>query len=218
MGVGTGFLVSAADLAPGESDAPLLVTCSYVISPEEGGGRFKAVPYSAAIVNFELAGVRRRVESVVWSSPADELRTIVVRLSESVPGVQPCPVMTTPYRVQEFDDPKVAIIGHPRGGSVAFSLRDPAVLAANETLIHYRSATEPGSSGSPVFDWNSWRVIAVHSAGSETMQRLDGTGTYAANEGISIRAIVNAVRARTGRDYPKIVMAILLTIHVLSFT
>jgi hypothetical protein len=66
--VGTGFLVSGRDVLAEDGDALLLVTCSYVVSPDTDGTRFGGVPYSDTVVNFELAGIRRRVESVVWSS------------------------------------------------------------------------------------------------------------------------------------------------------
>ena len=60
--------------------------------------------------------------------------------------------------------------------------------------VHYRAPTEGGSSGSPVFD-DSWDVIAVHHMGGKAgMSQLNGkTGTYAANEGISIQSIRQAV-------------------------
>ncbi len=170
------------------------MTCSYVIAPDTDMNRY-AVTYSTAVVNFELAGVRRRVESVIWSSSMEGLRTIIVRLDEPVPGVRPCPVRTTPYVVHASSRQEVAIIGHPGGRSLRFSLKDSLVLAANDNFIHYRANTEGGRSGSPVFDWDTWQVIAVHSARRPNMARLDGVGTYEACEGISIRAILNAARA-----------------------
>jgi V8-like Glu-specific endopeptidase len=56
--------------------------------------------------------------------------------------------------------------------------------------VHYRAPTEGGSSGSPVFN-DQWEVIALHHKGGKVgMPRLNGlNGTYAANEGISIRRV-----------------------------
>lgn len=59
-----------------------------------------------------------------------------------------------------------------------------------ETLLHYRTPTEPGNSGSPVFESERWRVVALHHGGGSNVPSLDGVdGTYEANEGIAIRAI-----------------------------
>jgi V8-like Glu-specific endopeptidase len=60
--------------------------------------------------------------------------------------------------------------------------------------VHYRAPTDSGSSGSPVFEDAGWRVVALHHAGGRGIPKLDGRGTYDANEGISIAAIRQAVR------------------------
>jgi len=57
-----------------------------------------------------------------------------------------------------------------------------------EPCLHYRAPTEPCSSGSPIFN-EQWKLIRIHHAGGEAIRRLDGTGTYAANEGIWIESI-----------------------------
>jgi V8-like Glu-specific endopeptidase len=59
--------------------------------------------------------------------------------------------------------------------------------------VHYRTPTEPGNSGSPVFD-DLWRLVALHHAGKSDMRKLNGKpGTYEANEGINILAIVEEI-------------------------
>jgi V8-like Glu-specific endopeptidase len=54
-----------------------------------------------------------------------------------------------------------------------------------------------GSSGSPVFDLD-WNVFAVHHAGDPEAPRLRGAGTYAANEGIAVGALIKAIAAKPG--------------------
>jgi len=39
--------------------------------------------------------------------------------------------------------------------------------------MHYRTPTDPGSSGSPVFN-AKWEVVALHHAGSPATPRLHG--------------------------------------------
>jgi Trypsin-like peptidase domain len=71
---------------------------------------------------------------------------------------------------------RLYIIGHPLGGQLSFSIQDNLLLdhegppggipgLAGRVLLHYRTPTEPGSSGSPVFEPVGWRVIALHHAG-----------------------------------------------------
>ena len=56
--------------------------------------------------------------------------------------------------------------------------------------VYYRTPTERGSSGSPVFDADGeWEVVALHHAGPAA-----GTSVPdAANEGISISSIKEAI-------------------------
>jgi hypothetical protein len=46
-----------------------------------------------------------------------------------------------------------------------------------------------------VFDEANWTLVALHHAGRLNMPRLNGqSGTYAANEGIAITALQQALR------------------------
>ena len=72
-----------------------------------------------------------------------------------------------------------------------FSMQDNRLIdygAPTDFRVHYRTPTEPGSSGSPVFN-GGWELVALHHSGSATMNRIHGTGTYEANEGIWIQSI-----------------------------
>jgi len=65
--------------------------------------------------------------------------------------------------------------------------------------VQYRAPTEGGSSGSPVFNGNNWRVIALHHAGGNDMQRLNGSiEKWPANQGIWIQSIVDGSKIIDG--------------------
>src|SRR6187401_59922 len=102
--------------------------------------------------------------------------------------------------------PRVYVIGHPGGRDLAFSFQDNELLGhegppsgkpplEGVCRVHYRAPTEGGSSGSPVFNDNAWAVIALHHMGGELgMPHLNGeAGSYAANEGISMQSIAEAI-------------------------
>jgi serine/threonine protein kinase len=56
------------------------------------------------------------------------------------------------------------IIQHPGGDPQQVALRDNKVVKSLEHFIHYEADTQPGSSGSPVFN-DQWQLAALHHSG-----------------------------------------------------
>jgi hypothetical protein len=190
-GHGTGWLVRAGDFFPGR-EGVLLLTCAHVVSPAPN--RWAIFPEDAR-VNFQVHGEILDVGAdVVWTSPPAKLDATLLAL-KGQPSAQPLRLHTRPA-VMADPAPRMYIIGYPAGRDLELSLQDNHLLAASERLLHYRTPTEPGSSGSPVFEPEDWRAIALHHRGSQEMPRIDGKdGTYQANEGIAILAIQKAAAA-----------------------
>lgn len=89
----------------------------------------------------------------------------------------------------------VNIIQHPRGRPKEIAVQDNQVVKANSVVVHYVCDTEPGSSGSPVFD-NRWRLVALHHASICTEPEAGGRAARGKdpemrflNEGIRLSAI-----------------------------
>jgi hypothetical protein len=84
-------------------------------------------------------------------------------------------------------------------------LKHPPPDETQPLLIHYRAPTEPGNSGSPVFDDNNWNVIALHHKSREQSGAgltLSGRRRYPrANEGISMDSIAWAMKKKCGIDF-----------------
>lgn len=194
-GQGTGFLIRAGDLGLAH-DGPVVLTNAHVVPgvahPDEAQVAFHALTEDGVATVFGI-------QQVLWTSPPERLDCTVLLLDGVPEGVEPVPVAPRVPTVGGRTPQRAYVIGHPQGVEVPqFSLQDNEILDHDDTLVHYRSPTEPGSSGSPVFD-NQWRLIALHHAGDERMRKLHGsTGFYQANEGIRLSAIVAGIAADAG--------------------
>jgi len=81
------------------------------------------------------------------------------------------------------------IVQHPSGRAKEISLQDNEIDKLFTNVVRYTADTEPGSSGSPVFN-NSWKIVALHHAGGDK----DATGKWLNNEGIRIDAVIKDLR------------------------
>jgi V8-like Glu-specific endopeptidase len=104
----------------------------------------------------------------------------------------------------------VNVIGHPMGRLKEIAVRDNMLEVRLDDFLHYRTDTEPGNSGSPVFN-DQWEVVALHHSG---VPRTDGQGRvlrrdgqvwepgdgddaidWVSNEGVRISSILNHLAA-----------------------
>ena len=196
QGIGTGFLVEGRTLHPA-LQVRVLVTNGHVI-PE-------MLAAHNAVVNFRGldddhdSKQRFRVVRRWWYEPSRTpgLDTSILELDDVPDAVVPVPLAPALPDLATAEPPRAYLIGHPGGlAQPQFTIRDNLLLDYDDVKVHYRSPTEPGSSGSPVFD-GQWQLIALHHGGGLEMARLNSRGgTYAANEGISVRAITTALQQR----------------------
>jgi Trypsin-like peptidase domain len=198
-GIGTGFLMEGPTLHPALPPT-VFVTNGHVI-PED------LPPRDAVIVFRGLdsdVGSRQqfRIRRSWWyeRSQSPGLDTTLLELDGQPDDVTPVPLSARLPNLDATDPPRAYLIGHPRGlAQPQFTMQDNVLLDYDDQVVHYRSPTEPGSSGSPVFD-SQWKLIALHHAGGFDTPRLNNKGgTYAANEGISLRAILSGLQNRPPR-------------------
>jgi V8-like Glu-specific endopeptidase/pimeloyl-ACP methyl ester carboxylesterase len=196
-GVGTGFAVPGSELSDALPGRYVFVTNNHVVSSTNAD----SLRIGNAQVTFhalrDAAGkpFTTRFASILRESPVDQLDFTVLEFENQPPGLEPYPVADALPTVNSGQ--RLYVIGHPRGGGLMFSMQDNRLIdhgAPTDFRVHYRTPTEPGSSGSPVFN-GGWELVALHHSGSATMNRIHGAGTYEANEGIWIQSIRRSMKA-----------------------
>ncbi len=206
-GWGSGFLVAGEGLGPGLAAHPaLLVTNAHVVSdlPDDSSLALQSGQALVELRGLLVQGAEMttlRVEKVLLTSPHHELDFTVALLADCPPAPDVYPLTNTLPAKYDLASGKLPnmqqrafIIGHPGARrEIALSLYDNAMVDYDERHLHYRTPTEGGNSGSPVFN-TDWELIGLHHAGWDGTNglraRLHGQpGEYPINEGIWIEAI-----------------------------
>ncbi|MDH3282777.1 MAG: serine protease [Gammaproteobacteria bacterium] len=205
--VGSGFAIPANRLCA-NWEGVVLMTNAHVVSPDSD--RFPrpqdiVVTFESGQDISQTAAYTIEKQDVLWSSPPGRLGepdmhhldVTLVRLPAHGGIVAADQIHDELPRLGAAE--RIYVIGHPQGRALSFSIQDNKLLDYESPLIHYHTPTEPGSSGSPLFD-GAWRVIGVHHAGGDRSPRLNGrSGLYPANEGVSIKAVRQMLNEESGR-------------------
>jgi hypothetical protein len=206
--IGTGFLVRGGDLIHALGDELIVMTNAHVIcDPPLTGG----IAFADAVITFEAVDAKAyEFSKVLWQSPVASCDCTLLRLKQQPAGLNPLKLSDTIAQIPKIEGathPRVYIIGYPGGRQLTISFENNDLLdhevppegtppPPDVCYVQYRAPTEEGSSGSPVFEELTWRVIALHHAGDTAMPKLNGKpGTGPANEGIWIQSIVKAAGA-----------------------
>ena len=217
---GTGFIVRGSDLKADWGNDLYLVTNAHVLSDptrQDFEDSAPLRPDTVRIVMEACGGARVECERRVrWQSSINGHDTAILRVVSGLPDIKPIPICAPDMRLQPGDPDdekrrttasKVSVIGYPLGGPLSLSVVG-SISGANgllvdlgarnsqggdPTYLHYRAPTEPGNSGSPVFETETWGLVGLHHEGFDRFEgrpRLEGkSGRTFANEGISINSI-----------------------------
>ncbi len=179
--LGTGFLVDAKDLNHEWESAPVFITNDHVILNDKP---------ASMTVRFDGTNSTREheVTQCICRSPSNAMDFAVLGL-KTIPPDARCTPLAKQYAPA---DPaaRVYVMGHPNGGATSVSLYKNTLIDVGERTLHYHAATEPGSSGSPVFN-ETWELVGLHH-GVNTGYFPDGI-EYSAQEGITLEAVRRAI-------------------------
>jgi endonuclease G len=73
----------------------------------------------------------------------------------------------------------VNVVGHPMGRLKEVAIRNNSLRNELDKFLHYTTDTEPGNSGSPVYN-DQWEVVALHHSG---VPRTDARGNWLKPDG-----------------------------------
>lgn len=219
---GTGFLVAGADLGlDPPHEGVFVLTNHHVLHGDEADDDLLArTEYRGSIYIENAQAVFHywegepkchtiKLKEIVAWSPRSELDFTVASLAEPVSEDLKLELCTEsrPLGSRNNKDAvqraQVFVIGHPEGGDLSFSVSDSEVVdhqldgkpCDGPRRIHYRTPTEPGSSGSPVFHHTNLKVVGLHRSGKVHPLRPDWPQrkpdeAYEANEAVSIRSVL----------------------------
>lgn len=86
----------------------------------------------------------------------------------------------------------VNIIQHPAGRYKEIGMYHNVVVSGNRDIVQYLTDTEPGSSGSPVFN-SDWKVVALHQSGGMLADHVVAGAKSLRNQGIHISRVAEGV-------------------------
>jgi hypothetical protein len=128
----------------------------------DGARAVDTSPYSAAEKTAKPDDPLPTLEELDYA-----LLPLTSRVGEQQVGGAPRGWITLPKAVLPLAvDSPILIVQHPEGTPMKLALDTQAVIGmnGNKTRLRYRTNTDPGSSGSPVFTMD-WDIVALHHYG-----------------------------------------------------
>lgn len=187
--LGSGFLAGAG----------LIMTNHHVI-PDQTAAKACAYQFNyqldKALNPLPVNAARTKPDGLFYTNP--QLDVTVVEALDVPDGVTPLALA----RLRAQKEERVNIIQHPGGHYKKISMQNNFVAYADARTIQYLTSTEPGSSGSPVFN-NDFLVIGIHHSGGY-LPEPNSDHTYLRNAGSSMIAILDDLQAKAPAIYARL--------------
>lgn len=188
-GSGSGFMVAS----------DLLMTNHHVIKSKQDVARAECT------FNYELDRAGKVRDPITVGALADGMFHTHPDLDYTIVQLRNPPEFGSPLKLRPEmvrRDERVSIIQHPGGHFKKISMQNNFVAYADRQVVRYTTSTEPGSSGSPVFN-DAFEVIAIHHSGGDLEE--PGTGRrYLRNAGSSMIAVLDDLKGNAGEIFGRI--------------
>jgi len=183
QGYGTGSLVSPT----------LLLTNHHVLADAE------AARHSAIEFNYQDGIDGRPLLAQVLGFDPDRFFLADDERDFALVAVRATPAELAPFGFNRLIEAEgkaiigefVTIVQHPRGEKKQIALRENRIVDIPERFLHYSADTEPGSSGSLVFN-DQWEAVALHHASVPAPEHREFGGFL--NEGVRISRIIGFIK------------------------
>lgn len=191
-GMGSGFLVDGSWIDGGWSDRKLLLTNAHVCTndpevqaqyPYPKGADDNTATFMGSFAE-DTKPIEINVNDVLWTSPPSKLDASLLEIADIPQAAEKAPLLREIPSIERWPEKRVNILGHPMGMNLQISLQDNNLVSVGDRYLHYQTPTDPGSSGSPIFN-QDWQLVGIHHSASKEMQ---------ANEGIRIDRILEEIR------------------------
>ena len=185
IGYGTGFLIAQG----------IIMTNNHVVEDREAAMYAMAEFNYQKDENFKLCPVYAfALDPERFFLTSEELDYTIVAVKEEVVNGKKIEdfgfIRLIPEAGKVLPGEYVSIIQHPKGEPKAVTLRENEVKFLYDDFIHYLTDTEPGSSGSPVFN-DQWTVVGLHHSG---VPHPEDYNKWIANEGVRISSIAVEIK------------------------
>ena len=173
IGYGTGFMVSPS----------LLITNHHVLPSSDLASQ------STVEFNFQrdrlgkdlpVLTLNLEPESFFLNDQSLDFALVAVAPSQELRAYGWCPLIKEPGKIVAGES--INIVQHPKGETKQVVIRENRLidgLDGEDLFYHYEADTEPGSSGSPVFN-DQWEVVALHHSG---IPKKNNTGDLIGTDG-----------------------------------
>jgi endonuclease G len=199
IGFGTGFLVS-----------PRLLLTNHHVLPDAGTAAASGIEF-----NFEDGIDGQPLQPKLFAFDPGTFFLADEGLDFALVAVQGSPADLAPFGFNRMISAEgkaiagdfVTIVQHPEGQKKQVALRDNRIVDVLDKFLHYAADTEPGSSGSPVFN-DQWEVVALHHASVPAPDHPE-LGKFV-NEGIRISRLLAFIGAQSYTERQRALVSSLL--------
>ena len=168
---GTGFVIDGGKLHCDWNGSYLLATNAHVVS-SNGADEAPLTPENV-IAEFTLMdNIEISLGEQIYHSNKWQLDTTIyqIQLPEGIEALVPHPHLPlNPSESTQSSAKRIYVIGHPGGKEMHVSLYDNELVDIVLPHLHYRSPTEGGNSGSPLFSYE-WNLLGIHHAARDDLK------------------------------------------------